>query len=164
MEFSVDLQDPFLFPPIWIVCAILFAVAAIATVFLLYHFLRGKVSLENPLEGLHDLHIRPVSASHLSRLKTQYQKKLQHLSDRQKTGKVSERKAYQEMSRLIRDFVKDATGIQVTTCTYTDIKALNLPALTKLLHTYYEPEFAERSNANFEKSLKDTLEIIKKWN
>ena len=164
MEFSVDLQDPFLFPPIWTVCAILFAAAAIATVILLYHFFHGRNAFENPLEGLHDLHIRPVSASRLSRFKTQYQKKLQQLSEKQKSGKISERKAYQEMSILIRGFVKDVTGIQVTTCTYTDIKSLNLPALTKLLRTYYEPEFAERSNADFNDSLKDTLEIIKKWN
>ena len=45
----------------------------------------------------------------------------------------------------------------------SEIRTLNMPALTQLVAEYYEPEFAEYSMANIKQSIFKTRRVIETW-
>ena len=159
VEFTVPLQELFSYKLIWLITGlILIAVSALVFSFFYARWRKLKRLAES---GLTLKKPAPLAVP-VARIK--YMRQLNRLEKALGEGAIEERVAYQELSRIIRMFTHDVTHIDVQNFSYSEISAQNIPQLTELVREYYEPEFAERSNANFEKSLKDTLEIIKKWN
>ena len=148
---TVTLQAPYDFSVIWkIVCALLIAAAVV--LFIIPLIPKKKLSVKTP-DGPSLEKIRKRSLSDLSALKK--------LLD---SGQIDNREAYQRLSGIVRSFVYGATGIRVTTCTYEEIRSLNMPNLTALVHDYYEPEFAYDSAGEFERSHRVTTDLIRRWN
>lgn len=97
-------------------------------------------------------------------VKTKYLNMLDELDNKLDTKKISSRKAYQELSILIRSFVKEVTGIDVTTCVLSDIERMNMPVIYDLVKEYYSPEFARISIGNIRSSISKTRGVIYRWN
>lgn len=97
-------------------------------------------------------------------IKNTYLNKLLELENKVDAKQISNRKAFQELSILIRSFVKEVTGLDVTTCTLSDIERLNIPVLSELMREYYSPEFAKISLGNIKFSISNTREVINRWN
>lgn len=148
---TVTLQAPYDFSVIWkAVCAALLILAII--LFIIPNIPHKKLSVKKP-DGPSLEKIRKKSLSELSALK--------ELMD---NGSIGNREAYQRLSGIVRSFVYGATGIRVTTCTFEEIRSLNMPNLTALVHDYYEPEFAYDSKGEFERSFRVTSDLIRRWN
>ena len=73
---------------------------------------------------------------------------LDEIIEKYKAGKLSDRHAYQQLSKVIRHFVFDVTGIKVQNYTLSEIKGLNIPMLYYLIDECYEPEFSKQSGGN----------------
>ena len=97
-------------------------------------------------------------------VKTKYLNMLDELDNKLDSKKISSRKAYQELSILIRYFVKEVTGIDVTTCVLSDIERMNMPVIYELVKEYYSPEFARISIGNIRSSISKTRGVIYRWN
>lgn len=97
-------------------------------------------------------------------IKNKYLNMLDELDNKLDTKKISSRKAYQELSILIRSFVKEVTGIDVTTCVLSDIERMNMPIIYDLVKEYYSPEFARISIGNIRSSISKTRGVIYRWN
>lgn len=96
--------------------------------------------------------------------KEKYSKLLMNLEGRYQMGRVSERDAYQELSKYIRHFVHDVTGIKVQNYTLEEIGRLNIPNLYYLIAECYAPEFSADGSGNLGVSISKAREVIYGWN
>ncbi len=100
----------------------------------------------------------------LAVIKKDYLLKIQKLLDDFNNNKISNRLAYQSLSRLIRNFIYEATNIKVQYYTLQDIAKVNMPVLYELVSEYYDPEFSKISKGNIVSSIEKTRKVIEKWN
>lgn len=103
---------------------------------------------------------KPVPLS----VKQQYVRKLKKIDADYKKGSVDLRNGYQLLSAIIRQFVLEYKGIDVSTKTLAEIRRMDIPDLERLMEEYYEPEFSADSTRHLEYSLEKTIEAIEKWN
>lgn len=104
------------------------------------------------------------NTQNIKSIKLKYLKKLTILENKIDKNEITIRRAYQNLSSIIRYFVNAVTGIKVQNCTLEDIKKLNMPMLYELIKEYYNPEFAEKSLGDIKSSIEKTRKVIKKWN
>ncbi len=107
---------------------------------------------------------RMASENKIRTAKEKYNRLLMELEARYQMGKVSEKEAYQELSKYIRHFVHDVTGIKVQNCTLEDIGRLNMPMLYYLIAECYAPEFSQDASGNLGDSIRKAREVIYGWN
>ena len=99
----------------------------------------------------------------LSIIKKRYLTELRLLETNVSESRIITRKAYQQLSMLIRNFVYEVTQIKVQNYSLEEIKKLNMYSLTKLVEEYYRPEFAKDSDGFIKTSIGKTREVIEKW-
>lgn len=102
--------------------------------------------------------------SNINNIKEKYLKEITKVENNLENNLISNRKAYQELSMLIRTFVYEVTNINFQSYTLSDIKFLNIQPLYELLKEYYHPEFSFDSQSDIKGSLNKTREVIVKWN
>ena len=99
----------------------------------------------------------------INAIKRKYLFKINELINNLNSNQITSRKAYQSLSKLIRNFVYEATNIKVQNYTLSDIKKLKMPSLYKLVEEYYDPEFSQISKGNILSSIEKTRKEIEKW-
>ena len=97
-------------------------------------------------------------------IKKRYLSKIQELENNLTAKKISSRKAYQDLSSIIRTFIFEATNIKVQNYTLKEIKMINMPVLFDLVSEYYDPEFSIISKGNIISSINKTRMVIERWN
>ena len=97
-------------------------------------------------------------------IKKKYLLKIQTLLNDFYDKKISDRHAYQSLSRLVRNFIYEVLNIKVQNYTLKEIKMLNIPILDELVSEYYDPEFSKISKGNVVESIEKTRMVIEKWN
>lgn len=100
----------------------------------------------------------------LTEIKKKFLLKIQKLENNLTQNKVTNRKAYQELSSIIRNFIFEATNIKVQNYTLKEIESVNMPILYELVSEYYDPEFSIISKGNIVSSINKTRMVIEKWN
>ena len=156
MQTSIKLQELFtysLIPLIISICLII-----ILTVYLIY-------SKKNKKEA--NLKIKKnldKNQKNIQTIEEKYLKRLDAIEYKYKNNKISLRKSYQSISEAIRLFVFEVTDIKTQNYSLSEIKTLNMPTLYELIKEYYEPEFASRSEGDFEASINNARRVIKQWN
>jgi len=158
MVTTVNLQDMYPYPttPIkWLLWLIL--------IFVIVLVVRKGISYsrKKPYPVIN----KPVQDSRIEvtdSVKKTYLQKIDKISEAYKEGRMAEKKCYQKLSILLRNFVKESTGVDTLTSTYEDIKGLGIPALTELIGMYYEPEFGVPGNADEDMVSKQLEQIIEK--
>ena len=157
MKPTVDLQMAYNYrPAIYITVGILLLAIIISQIILRHR-------LKDDLKEKGDPKLQPPKPEQLIVIKRRYVEKLIKLANKISAGKISERKAYQSLSILLRSFVYEATKIRVQDYTLTEISRLGMPRLTSLVSEYYEPEFARHSMADISASLGRTKGVIEAW-
>ena len=105
-----------------------------------------------------------VRVKNIFQIKTQYLAKLDKLSKKVFNNELSMRKAYQALSKLVRKFAYEATGIRTDSYSLQEIKEMGRTELVELVEQFYEPEFAAKSEGNIENAIEKSKEVISKWN
>ncbi len=159
METSVGLQEPFSYELWPVVVSFLFVLFII--VFFVVSFVMKK--MKNGANGNVPV-VQYRNPNRIAYIKSKYLKEISKIENDYEHNKISVRTAYQKMSKCIRKFVHEMTGIRVHNYTLQDIKALNMPLLEELIEEYYAPEFAKRSEGNTKSSLEKTKRAIERWN
>ena len=164
METTVTLQPPFEYS-LWVLLVFsVLLVAGIAGAIVAIIKMKNKVTVQSK-EADRNVYQKPGQIN-LYNAKKKYTLQIQQLIADHRENKISKRDGYQRLSLIIRGFVFEATGIDVTKCTLRDLKALKLANLDALIEEYYVPEFGEDERAsgmNLEFSCNKAMGVIKAW-
>ena len=155
MQVSVSLRPLFSYSIIYLILVIFIIIAL--SIFIILKRKKKVVVPEN-------IEIEDTGKKNIRTIKIKYLKKLNIIEKKLEKNEISIRKAYQNLSAVIRYFVHAVTGIKVQNCTLEDIKKMNMPLLYELIKEYYTPEFAEKSVGDVKSSIEKTRKVIKKWN
>jgi len=160
MPTSVNLQNMFSYSAFWLLLfeiGFIILLSAFLVVFIKYRLSKKpKVKIKIKKE---------ISNDALNKAKVRYEKALKKLRIKYKDKNMKNRKAYEQLSRVIRRFVYEVTGINVTYYTLEEIRPLNMDNLTYLVSLCYPPEFGpEEEGYNFENTLDMAEMVVKKWN
>ena len=156
MQLEQELEAPFHYSIIGIILLILMILIIIT--YILYRLYK-KYHKDKPKPN-----IVMAPPENIFRIKNRYLFELDRIERLVQSKRLSTREAYNNLSRIIRKFVFDATGIDAMKYSLEDIKELDNKYLTLLMEEYYEPEFSKEGEGNIELSIKKTRGVIKKWN
>lgn len=158
MDISVGIQDAYSYatwPMFLMVGFIVFIIFALVGVQLIKKFLKKR-----PKPAPKPVKEAPVN---LLQLKAKCIADLDAISIDLVHDRITLREAYQRTSVRVRQFVHDATKIDVQNFTLAEIHKLYIPSLEELIKEYYSPEFAWKSNADFADSMQRTKRLIETW-
>ena len=157
MQTSVKLQGLFSYP-IWV---LIIAVAIFVFLRWFKKYLKkkqGQLSNKN-LEKIPEKNIKDADI-----IKKKYLKQLSDIEEKFQNNMINTRVAYQKISEAMRMFVFEMTDITTQNYSLAEIKKLNLPILYELIEEYYEPEFAHKSEGDFNSSINKARRVIDEWN
>lgn len=109
---------------------------------------------------------KPAVRKMMGASKNQYIQMVRDIKNRYTDGAITKRGGYQELSGVIREFMHEATGINVENLTASEVKAIGLRELDVLMEEYYVPEFAEDEKAerrNLANACDRAEGVIKAW-
>lgn len=144
MKYSIDLQSPFAFSNYWYVIAISLIAVSFVLRFLLNRIFAVQLSSPFRLDKLHH-----SCAKNISAIEKAYNK-----------DEMQSRDVHQKMSREVRKFIQDVTGLKTGTMVYEDLCRIGRPELAALIREYYEPEFALTSSVDTKSSLEKGRELV----
>lgn len=101
---------------------------------------------------------KPLSIKYL------YLLKINDLERKYKNNKVTKRKLYQSLNRVIKDYINEIYKINLNNYTLEDIKTLNNNNLLNLIETNYKYSYSNNPNGNIENIINKTKEFIKNEN
>lgn len=151
---TVELQESFSYWPL-----ILFIMAGLIGTLLIL-FLRIKPRPKKPRVPV----VKPAAPQNIMSIKGKYINALTEIEQKRNANKITDRQAFQAVSRVVRDFVYATTGIKVQNYTLMEIHAANLPRLYELISQCYIPEFAANSQANVYEVINKARTVISQWN
>ena len=158
MQTSVNLQEPYTYSIIPLLCVLCLFVAI--TCYLIYtrkRKVKDKV-VESETKVIPEKNIKNIPV-----IKTKYLEQLESIEYKYNNNMIELRKAYQLISESIRMFVFEITDITTQNYSLSEIKKLNIPDLYELIKEYYEPEFASKSVGDFNSSINKARRVIKEW-
>lgn len=153
MHFSVGLQNPFDYALKFFVIALVLILLSI--ILLIVYLKLTKKDFSTVAKKFRHLL--------LGKTRRKYLRKIDDVERYVVNGKKDSKTAHQEMSLIVRQFVHAATGVHVDRLVYTEIKRLKIKPLSELVRDFYEPEFAEYSEADMLQAIKKSKELIKTW-
>ena len=160
MDSVINVQEPFMYH-IWPIIVVLILLTVLGIIILAGYY-RKKTkpvqTVEKPVER------KFYTMQERSALKNKYLGLLTSLEARFRNGEIERRPAYQELSALVRSFLKERSGVDVTNCTLEQIKEMHVPVITPLIANYYEPEFALETDDDLLDSIINAKRIIERWN
>ena len=157
MPITVELQDMFSYSVLPIVFAVILAV--MGGIMGLIAFL-SKKKAKKPEKAMPAPVAKPVSGN---QVKEKYYAIMDDLETKCRSGKVLNRKAYQELSRIVRHFVYEMTGIKVHHNTLDELKKLNMSTLCVVVEECYAPEFSVDQDGSIYDTMNKARMVIKEW-
>jgi len=156
MQTTINLQEPFTYSMIPLIVAI--DLILILTVYLIYSKKTKKKSEEAKLKIIPEKNIKNIPV-----IKNKYLQQLKDIEYKYANNKIELRKAYQLVSETVRLFVFEVTDIATQNYSLSEIKKINIPELYELIEEYYEPEFASKSEGDFDSSINKARRVINEW-
>ena len=160
MSITVELQDMFVYSkaPFLGMMAVVVATGILGVV--LYIIKKGKkeVKQEQPVQ----VPVTPVTTPY--GIKEKYINLINGLEMKCRSGEVTNKIAYQELSGIVRHFVYEMTGIEVHHHTLDEIRHLNMPMLFHVIEECYAPEFSKDKDGDIYTTINKARMVVKQWN
>lgn len=96
-------------------------------------------------------------------IKQKYCAMIDDLEKQCRAGKMSNRKAHQKLSEILRRFVYDLTGEKVHNFTLNEIERLNMPSVSSVIAECYAPEFSVDKDGSIYDTMNKTRMVIREW-
>lgn len=158
MKTSVTLQEPFSYSLLPIVVLSVLVLSYGIYLFCSHvHKKDKKKTVQKPA-------CKPTSRAELALIKQKYLAELENIRQSAYEKQITTRETYQNMSRCIRQFVYEVTGIKVQNYTLFDIQQLHMPHLESLIAEFYHPEFAVISQGDSDAAYQKAKRVIELWN
>lgn len=156
---TVELQDMFSYSRVG--CLV---VGIVLGLLLLGFLIYAIVKLTRRKKKVKPIKVNTITQGRLARLKEKYNRALDDIAKRHENKKISDRAAYQELSRVIRHFVYDVSGIKVQNYTLAEIKEADIPQLYYLIAECYKPEFDAIGKGDAQDTISKARKVIGEWN
>ena len=156
MEFTVNRQPELMMEPVWLIVGL--AVLAVSAVFFIMLFryrirhLKRKQKAPKTNKKTGEGFAREKAIRSIDRI-------IRDLSH----SKIDIRESYQQLSMVMRIFVTEISGKDVTSLTLAELRTPELDNLAKLIEKWYSPEFAMKTRANFMNDAGQAKQVVKSW-
>lgn len=162
MPITVELQDMFSYS-VWLTVGVTMLVILIGVVGLLVFLkMRNKKKVvERPVPVQEPLPQKTQLTG--EQIKQKYCAMIDDLENQCHTGKLSNRKAYQKLSVILRRFVYELTGMKVHNFTLNEIERLNMPCVSSVIEECYAPEFSLDKDGSIYDTMNKTRMVIREW-
>jgi len=97
-------------------------------------------------------------------LKAAYLQRIRDVEQEAAAGNLDARAAHQQVSLLLRGFVRDATGVDATRMTHQDLARHPLPAAAHVIEALYPAEFGPGPLPSVAASAAKASEAVRAWN
>lgn len=154
---TVELEDMFSYAPVGLI--IVAIILILVAVFFIVLVVKKHKKPENKV-----IEVKQLEGNRLESYKAKYIAILDTILAKYSRGEISERVAYQELSKAIRHFVHAVTGIKVQNYTLSEIGKINLPNLYYLIAECYVPEFDENGTGDVNSTVYKARKVIEEWN
>lgn len=161
MPITIELQDMFSYSLLLVVGAV--ALVVLIGIIGLIVFLKTKNKKQSaPSKPTPEPKpvAKPVSGE---QIKQKYCTAIDDLENKCRGGKMNNRKAYQNLSVILRRFVYELTGVKVHNYTLDEINRLNMPSLSEVIGECYAPEFSVDKDGNIYDTMNKARMVIKEW-
>lgn len=149
MQDPVKLQEPFTYNGMIIIILIFLIIGLIIALFYKKKETNNQVKL--------------VHYPNLLTIKNKCLQELDALEYQVNNHQLDSRKAYYELSKIIRNYIYSATNINVLALSLKEIDDYKIPYLKELMEEYYSPEFSRDIQGNINESIKKTRGVVTKW-
>lgn len=75
--------------------------------------------------------------------------------------KIDQRSGYQRLSFILREYISERIGVNITNKTLAEIRGLDLGHVEELIEEFYYHEFSTEDNGNLEDSIDRTINSIR---
>ena len=96
--------------------------------------------------------------------KKKYIELLNGLETKSRADKLSNRRAYQELSKITRHYIYETTGVKVHNYTLDEIRSANMTGLYNVVSDCYAPEFSIDKNGDIFNSIAKARKVVEGWN
>jgi hypothetical protein len=106
-----------------------------------------------------------VTSDRLSRLRADYTRQIDLVLDRAAAGEITQRRAHQQLSVLVRHFVQEVSGINAPTMTLTERNATGsrLTPVSAVVGSLYPGEFGPRETATLVGAGTVAKQVVARW-
>ncbi|MDQ0614564.1 hypothetical protein QF046_002205 [Microbacterium sp. W4I4] len=144
MPASDELYPPAQYGWGWILIAIGILLLLGAAAWLLVFLTRPRRSITLPGAASY----APPTAEVLNQLRSQYFAEVQHIEDAYRSGNMPPKRANLELSRVVRSFVNEYSGLEAPVLSLDDLVARGVdPALIDAIRRHYYPSIFQRGPA-----------------
>ncbi|WP_457950366.1 hypothetical protein ACTAQI_07180 [Pseudarthrobacter sp. alpha12b] len=158
MQADPEFYGPLQYSPAWMWCGA--ALLALVAGWYVFVFATTRVAAR----------AKPGSAgprsalTELPALKAAYLQRIHDVDREAAAGNLEARAAHQEISLLLRGFVRDATGVDATRMTHLDLARHPLPAAAGVIEALYPAEFGPGPLPSVAASAAKASEAVRGWN
>lgn len=107
---------------------------------------------------------REITVADREKIKARYIGLLNQLEAQCRNGKYTNRKAYQELSKIARNYIYETTGVKVQNYTLDEIRTTNMTGLYNVVSECYAPEFSIDKNGDIYSSIVKVRKVVEGWN
>ena len=106
-----------------------------------------------------------VTPDRLTRLREDYTRQIDLVLERAASGEITQRRAHQQLSVLVRHFVQEVSGIHAPTMTLTELNArgARLTPVSEVVGTLYPGEFGPRETATLAGAGAVAKQVVARW-
>ena len=97
-------------------------------------------------------------------IKNNYINKIESIASLYDRKTITSKQGFQELSFVVRSFVLEYAGIDVTKKTLAEIRSMNIKKVEKMVELCYEPEFSNDGCGDLYKAIYEAKKIIDSWN
>ena len=156
MQADPAFYGPLSYSPAWMWCGL--AVLALVAGWYAYVLLSTRTApASSPAP------VRPALTD-LPALKAAYLQRIQDVDREAAAGSLEARAAHQQISMLLRGFVRDATGVDATRMTHQDLLRHPLPAAADAVKALYPAEFGPGPLPSVAGSAARASAAVRAWN
>ena len=155
MQAEPGFYGPLQYSPVWMWAG----VALLAVVAGWYAFVFAAT--RHPQTAAHSPH--PASLTDLPALKSAYLQRIDDVEREAAAGHRGVRASHQEISRLLRSFVRDASGVDALRMTRQDLERHPLPAVASAVGALYPGEFGQEPLPPVSTAAASARETVSTW-
>lgn len=158
MQNSQELVPPVQYSRIWLIVGLLLAVVVcLVNGYILWSTRKKKIRSIEHLPVL-----KPVVVS-IDALKQKYFTLITEIEVQYRKNEIDARQVHLLLSTTARLFVFEVKGVSVHKFTLTEIKKLDLQALSSVIEEYYPPEFSKLGAGDPVKSIALARRMVQQW-
>ncbi|GAA6525723.1 hypothetical protein [Intrasporangium sp. DVR] len=108
---------------------------------------------------------RRITPDRLSRIRADYARQIDLVVAQAHDGAITQRRAHQQVSVLVRHFVQEVSGIRAPTMTLTDLTSSGerLSPVSRVVGVLYPGEFAPRETQSVAGAAQVAKEVVSRW-